>query len=367
MSIIDRLLFREVMKTLAVILFILLLVLLASHMVKLLGKAAAGTLSGDVLLLLMGFQAVKVLGSLVPPAFFFSLLWVLGGMYRDSEMVALHAGGIGIGRIYRSVMISAVPLALLVAFLIMVIVPWANASIEYIKFEQQDSSDVSGIRAGKFNEYSKGDLVVYIESLSANGGKLEKIFVQDRQLGKLGVVVAEEAYQSVDSNTGERFVILAKGTRYEGMPGNQDFAIGKFDEYAIRVPRLDLGNKSLRVGAQMTAQLWESDTLSAKAELQYRLSVPMAIIIFALLSVPLARSQPRKDVYGRIAMAVLVYFLFINLQRVAERWMELGTTPTWLGMWWVAVLMVAVAALIVLLDSSWLAARLRRLPWKLQA
>ena len=87
----------------------------------------------------------------------------------------------------------------------------------------------------------------------------------------------------------------------------------------------------------------------------------MAVMVFAFLAVPLARTRPRQDIYGRIALAVLIYFVFINLQRVAERWMEQSITPAWLGLWWVAASLAGIAGLITLIDSPWLAGRIRAL------
>jgi len=356
-NIIDRLLFREVLKTLALVLIILLLILLASHLVKLLGKAAQGNLSPDVVLTLVGLQAIKVLGVLMPPAFFFSILWVLSGMYRDSEMVALQASGIGIRRIFRVVMTVALPVAFLAAVLMLFLNPWANSSIERIKFQQADTSDISGVRAGKFNEYRQGNLVVFAQQ--GSDASLAQVFVQNRGKDKLDVVLAGGATQSVDGSSGERFIVLKNGTRYQGLPGQADYAISSFGEYAIRVPQLDLGGFSLRAKAQPSALLWLSDDLKARAELQSRIAAPLAVFVFAVLAVPLARAQPRKDIYGRIVLAILVYFVFMNLQRVAERWMEVGATPAWLGMWWVSLAMLCVAGAIVLLDSHWLAAKLR--------
>lgn len=364
MSIIDRLLFREVLKTLAVILFILLLVLLASNMVKLLGKAAGGSLSPDVLLVLLGLHAVKVSGVLLPPAFFFALLWVIGGMYRDSEMVALQSSGVGLPRLFLSVLLIALPLAVISGLMVLHLVPWANSHMELIKFAQRDAADISVVRAGRFNEFNHGDLVVYAQGVSADGGRLQQVFVQDRQHGRLGVVVADQAYQTTDSASGDKFIILADGRRYQGEPGQADYSVTQFAEYAIRVPQLTLAIGNLRVGAQSTAALWHQDSLRARAELQYRFSVPTAVLVFAFLALPLARARPRQDVYGRVALAILVYFLFINLQRVAEHWMETGVAPPWLGMWWVAVLMTAVGGVIILLDSNWLAGRLRR--WRVR-
>lgn len=356
-SIIDRLLFREVLKTLALVLIILLLILLASHMVKLLGKAAEGGLSPDVVMALVGLQAIKVLGVLMPPAFFFSVLWVLSAMYRDSEMVALHASGIGIARIYRVVIMVALPAAFLAALLLLVLTPWANSGIERIKFEQRDAADISGVRTGRFNEYREGNLVIFAQQ--GESGGLSEVFVQRRHQEQLDVVLAKEAVQSVDAATGERFVVLRNGARYEGLPGRADYSISRFEEYALRMPKLDLADFSLHTKSQPSALLWASDDLRARAELQSRIAAPLAVMVFAILAVPLARAQPRKDIYGRIVLAMLVYFVFMNLQRVAEQWMEVGATPAWLGMWWVAAVMLGVAGVIVLLDSHWLAARLR--------
>ena len=359
-TLIDRLLFREVFKALLLILGVLIVILLANNLVRLLGKVAAGLMGQDVLLALTGIELLKSLGFLVPPAFFFSILWVLGRMYRDSEMVALEAAGVGILRIYRPFLAAALPLALAVTWLVMYVLPWAKTYSEQVKAEFRASGEVTGLRPGQFNEFSSGEVVVYTEAATPAGG-LRGIFVQHRQHGKLGIVTADEALQRTDPETGERYIVLTKGRRYEGNPGSGDFAIGEFQEYALRIPTAEaLDEDALPLSARSWRELRSSDDLAERAELQYRLSFPLAVLAFAVVSVPLARSLPRQGVYGRLGLAVLVYFVFMNLQRVAARWMELGTTPEWLGMWWVPSLMVLVAGLVLFTDSPWFARLWRR-------
>ncbi len=365
MGIIDRLLLREILKTLLVIVFILALVLLSNIMVRYLGKAAVGSLSADILLVVVGLELLKAMGLIIPPALFFAVLWVLGRMYRDSEMVALAACGFGYSSVFRSVLIAAVPLALLVGLLVMELLPWARANVAALKASQAQSADITGVRAGRFNEFSRGGLVVYTERLSEDGFQLDGVFVQDRQQGQLGLVTAEHAYQTTDPETGERFVILTNGRRYEGQPGDLAYTIGSFDEYAIRIPTLDALSYSLPVSAKSWQVLLASDDLRDVAEFQFRLSVPLALLAFAILAVPLARSPPRSGIYGRLTFAVLLYFTFINLQRVAERWLETGAIPPWLGMWWLPLLMLAVAGAIIMVDSNWFWVRWRR--WRVGA
>lgn len=359
MSILDRLLFREVFKTLAVILTVLILVLLANNIVKLLGQVASGVLSAEVLGMLIGLQTLKLLTQVVPPAFFFAILWVLGRMYRDSEMVALQSSGVGIARIYRTLLIISVPLVVIVSLLVMVTLPWAKTQIDRIKVEQRETADITGVRAGRFNEFRRGELMIYAGKLSLDGFKLEQVVVQDRQQGELGIVTAEHAYQTTDPASGDRFIILANGRRYQGTPGQGDFSIGEFDEYAVRLPRFTASLTDIPTDARPTAELWKSDDIVDRTEFQSRLALPLAVMVFAVLSIPMARSGPRQDMYGRVGLAVLIYFTFINLLRVAEKWMLEGVTPAWMGTWWVLLVMLLIGGIIVLLDSQWLAGRQR--------
>jgi len=360
MGIIDRLLLSEILKTLAVIVLVIVLLLLSNVMVRYLGKAAIGALGTDVLLIVVGLEVVKALGLIIPPAFFFSVLWVLGRMYRDSEMVALAASGFGYPRLLRSVLLTALPLAALVLLLVMELLPWARGEVLQLRAEQASRMDISGVRPGRFNEFNDGDVVVYTERLAEQGFRLKGVFVQDRQHGKLGLVTAENAYQTVDPETGERFVILTDGHRYEGTPGQLDYVVGRFEEYALRIPTFD--NTTLRTShrAKPWRELLGSDDPKDMAELHYRLSAPLALLAFGLLAVPLARSAPRSGVYGRLIFAVLLYFTFLNMQHVAENWLEDGVIPAWLGMWWLPLIMALVAGLLLLIDSNWFAMRRRQ-------
>ena len=359
LSILDRLLFREVVKALALILAVLVLVLLANSLVRVLGMVAAGSLGHDVMFMLVGLELIKASGFLIPPAFFFAILWVLGRMYRDGEMAALQGAGVGTLRVYRAFLLSTLPLALIVGLLVMSARPWAKAIEKQIKAEQASSAGITGVRPEQFNEFSRGDLVVYTERAGPDGA-LAGIFLQHRRHGELGLVTAERAYQSYDPGTGLRYVVLADGYRYEGRPGDGGWVAGEFGEYAVRLPDVRFDREALPTGARSWRELAASEEPEDRAELQYRLSFPLAVIAFAVVSVPLSRSLPRQGVYGRLSLAVLIYFIFMNLQRIAIQWIEQGVTPAWLGMWWLPALMAAVAGVMILFDSMWFQVRWRR-------
>ncbi len=357
MNLIDRLILREVLQALGLIILILLVVLCASQMVRLLGKIAAGTLSGEMLLSLIGYQIIRLLPRLLPAAFFFALLWVLAGMYRDNEMTALYSSGVSVARIYRAALISALPVCILTAACSLYWVPWANAGIQQIRQQPQALDKISLVRPAEFNEY--GEIIVYAAALSADGTRLQQLFLQDQQQDQTGIVLADSAQIHTTPETGERYLILQQGHRYVGTPGQADYQIGSFGEYGLRIPATEPVPARLQIAAQPSSQLWQQDQLAARAEWQYRLSLPLAVLVFTLLAVPLARTAPRQDIYGRIALAILLYFIYLNLQRVAERWMEQAITPAWLGLWWVAAGLAAIAGLLLFLNTTWLAQQKR--------
>ena len=108
-----------------------------------------------------------------------------------------------------------------------------------------------------------------------------------------------------------------------------------------------------------TPELIASGDPDYKAELHWRISGPVSIIVLTLLAVPLSRSNPREGRYGRLAVGILAYFMYSNLIWVARLAIERGYLPAWLGFWWVHLLMAAVAGLLVALHYGAFRSRAR--------
>lgn len=350
-SIIDRYLLLETLKGLATILSVLLLILVGHAFISNLERVVAGVLTSDVILGLLGFEVLRVLGVLLPAAFFFAILYTLGRMYRDSEMTALMACGVSTARIYRAFLFSAVPLTLLVFWLSFWVLPWANHSIDEIRSLQKAVANIANVAAGRFNELNEGSLVFYAEELSPDQGEMRNVFVQNRQHGKLGLINAAGGYQEADAETGDQYVVLTDGHRYEGMPGQANYTVTSFEKYGLLMLQPEEGSVNLRRKSKSSEKLWRSKQIKDRAEFHYRLAFPLAVVVFTLISVPLSRSLPRQGIYGRLFLAFIIYFTFFNLLGVSGTWMEKGVTPEWMGRWWVHLVLLLMVAPLVLRDS----------------
>jgi len=69
-----------------------------------------------------------------------------------------------------------------------------------------------GIAAGKFSEYSQGDLVFYVEKISPDK-KMHNVFVQNRQRGNVSIINAEAARLN-DSPDGRYINFLSMASKY---------------------------------------------------------------------------------------------------------------------------------------------------------
>ena len=326
-----------------------------------LGKVASGMMAHDVVLTMVGMQLIRELGVIAPPAFFFAILSNLGRMYRDSEMTALFAGGISRFRVFRAYAWLIIPLMLLTAWLTMGLSPWVKQTLQEYKTVQKDNADIVNLGAGKFNESNKGELVFYVEELNESRSVMKNIFVQHRKLGKLGLVKAEKGYQYADDKTGDIFIVMLNGYRYEGNPGDHTYVVTRFDKYAVRIDKAnDKNDVMVTTSMKPTIELLRQEASRWDlVEFQERLSAPISVLVFAILSIPLSRSSPKKGMAGRIFIAILIYFIYFNLQAVSGGWMYKGVTPFWMGRWWVHLVMLAIAGYLMMRDSLRYAAFMR--------
>ena len=351
-SIIDRYLLKEVFKALLAILAVLLLILASNGFIKLLKEVASGDLNTNLLFQVLGLQIISYLSRLMPPAFFFAVLYAVGRLYRDSEMIALQSCGVGGVRLYRSLLLVVLPVTLLTAWLSLVVQPWSNrTSAELIAAQEGQASELAGISAGRFNEYSKGDLVIYVATIDDRERRMRDVFIQQRREGVLSLISAESGFQRVDRNSGGRYLVLDSGYRYEGLPGTFDYQVSEFERYELRIQQRDEVVVRQHRRSQPSLVLFDSPLPSDRAEFQVRVSQVLGVLVFAFLSLPLSRSMPRQGPFGRLVLAFVLYTFYLSLQGLAERWMIEGLTPSWLGIWWVHLSLFLVGLLVLVPDT----------------
>jgi len=362
--IIQRYIIKEVVTTLLAVMVVILLIFFSLRFVRLLSDVAAGVLPAELVLTLLSLQLLKNMDTILPLAVFFSVLLAFGRLYRDHEMIALTASGVGQTKLTRVLMIFAPLVFIINASCSLYLSPWAAAKSDDIRHAAENRSELSLLAPGRFVESRDGTLIMYVEDLSKDQRQLKNVFVQTRKNTRKSVLSSETGYRYIDEQTGDEFMVMVDGYRYEGEPGQDDYRITRFEKHAVRVEEKEVASGDVSRSAKTTAFLWSSPKLRDKAELQSRIIVPFITVAFMLLAVPMSRVNPREGQYGRLFSAVFVYVIYNSLFGASYNWIGKGKLSPYIGMWWLPILVLLVAVAMVMWQtrgqSNWLN---DRLPW----
>lgn len=335
--------------TLVSVLSVIVVIIVSKRFIKILEKAIEGVISSETLIHVLGLKMISAAIAFLPAALFMAVLMVVGRMYRDQEMAAVFSAGGSSGIIYRSLYVLVLPLMLISFALSFYTGPWAEATVKELMHEDEKSADIRGIAAGRFSEYQHGDLVFYVEDL-AKDGIMHQVFVQHRQGNKVSIFNAESG--NLENRPGGLYLILENGRRTQGNPGQADYVIEEFAEYAVRLEEketvLNYDHESIATG-----KLLGSTEVPDIAELQRRFSIPAGVFVLSLLAVPLAQTAPRGGVYGNVLVAFLIYFTYGNFIRVSHSWVIKGHIPLWFGAVWVHVLLMILAFVLLMRLFGW--------------
>lgn len=354
-TVLHRYLSRELLLYWLIFTLVLWLVLVTARFSLYLGQAADGQLPAATVLALLGLKSVGFFVFLLPVTLYLALLWLLGRLNRDHETLALGASGVGTLQLYRAIASPVVMAALLVTLLSVYLVPYTAQAGYELRVAAQQHVDADALTPGRFHTLRGGRWLVYAQRAGAGPGVLDEVFIHVQQ-ARPQVLVAKHAVLRREAEA-DRYLVLQDGYRYDGVPGEADYRVLKYREYAVRLRAqpVEAGHKW---DAVRTAALLDDTSAAARSELQVRLSRPLSVLVLALLAVPLARFRPATGRFYPLWLGVLVFTLYFNLLATAQLWLAREQTPAWLGLWWVHLVFVALAVVLV---RPW-RSRWRRVP-----
>lgn len=341
-GIFHRALVRE-FATMGIFVFVILLgIVVFTQLVRLLSQSVSGVLLVEGVLSLLWLGIINALPILLSVSLFLSILLTLTRSYRDSEMVVWFCSGVGLARWMSPVLFYAIPVALLIALLSLVLSPWALTQEAKIKQDLDSRNDVSTAMPGTFRESKQADRIFFIDNVSEKQGRVGNVFVQSVQHGRTGIMIAKEGLQETMPN-GDQFLVLLNGKRYEGIPGQHDFKIVEFERYAVRIEDGEARQRPVSRKSLPTLHLLENRDAANLAEFERRLSMPISALILSLLAIPLSFVNPRVGRSLNLIMAIIIYMIYNNLISVSSALEVQGKTN--IGFWGVHILMLTITVL----------------------
>lgn len=312
--ILTRYLTKEVFKTQIAILFILLLIFFCQQLVRVLGSAASGKVPADLVLSLLGLGMPTMAQLMLPLCLFIALLLTFGRLYAESEITVMRACGVGQRILIRVALLLSVLTAGLAAYNALWVSPWAIKKQVEIVEDAKANPNMSALSSGQFISSNNGEFVLFINEIQND--QINDVYVfqmQPKGNFKPAVVIAEKGELKALPN-GDQILNLQNSQRIEGTAVLPDFKITQFEEYQAYLGHQAVSSDNKEVAVFSLDELLNTDTLQAKSELHWRITLILAVPIMALLAVPLSRVNPRQGRFARILPALLLYLVYFLAQ-----------------------------------------------------
>ena len=341
-SLIDRYMLREFLLSLTAVIGVLWLIYVATRFARYLAQAAVGNLPAEVIFNLLWLNSLGALSILLPIGTFLAVLLSLSRMSSDNELTVIAACGIDGNRILRNVVIFSGAMAIITGVLALLIVPDVLSGRYEIEQKAKVAANTTGLVAGSFKESQSGDWTFYSQKLSDDKIHMENIFIEIHRDEKPLIFRAERGRFDIETDSGDKFLILEDGYRYEGNAGDLDFRIAEYATHSMLIERGESVQVRERHKSLPTAELWERGEPQDLAEIQWRVSTALMTVILSVIAITLAHTGPRQGRYAGFFPALLVYVIYSNLLGVTRAWVEKGDLAPWFGAIWVHLLMIGI-------------------------
>lgn len=349
---------------------------------------------------ILGHTVPHVLVLTVPMSFLFGVLIAVGRMNSDNEIIAMQAAGVPSSRLLRPIVLVGTLLAAVNGWLYLAVIPDSNRELREMRIAVfQNAKNIGRIESGVFYEEFP-NLLLYVREVADRGERWRGVMLFDTSdpveqrltLARHGGIVTtgrDVSPAGSDPSGGgfERWIVLEDVVTHQFNRSEPEaYRVSRSYQQVVRpegtgrsrgVSRYQLNMRErrtvsllrlLRSGSYGDGVDGSPETDPEKAalerrlaiiELNRRVSIPFACIVFALLAVPLGVGS-RSGGRGRgfiLSVAVILAYYVINNN--GELLAVEGRIPAWAGVWLANALLGCFALFLISRMGRWMGERQR--------
>ena len=345
-TLISKYLIRNLIIFFAGITFIIALIVFGNQFVLTVQESVQHGIPIQELMPLVGLNMLRDIPIILTLSLFLSIIISISQLYKNSEAVVMNSIGIGDKSFISSIQPIIVFSFIIVFILSIFAVPWAKQQKNIAEDKTLNASEFSFITEGKFETFKNGDIVFYASESenidAANEQNMEEIFIYAIDNENPIIVLASKATKYVDNISKSIYLRLKDGVRYQGLPGSNNINILDFELYDLEIVSGDV-QKSIsdfsEIEEKSTFELIKEGGPLANAEVQWRFSQPISILILSILGVYLGKSSPRTGKGINILIGLVFFMLYNNGLLIAKTSIENNELNPFIGLWSIHILL----------------------------
>jgi LPS export ABC transporter permease LptF/LPS export ABC transporter permease LptG len=364
MKLLDRYILREILGYALLGLAVFLFILMTPEVLRLSELLAQETVTWRQVGRLFLNVLPEKLAWAIPLSVLTGLLMGTSRLAADSEVIALHAVGIGPGRLLRPLLLLAVVGGVLTALATVWGGPAGARALRALQTELATGQVSYELEPRVFDERFPRR-ILYVQDTEQGGTRWRGVFLADvAEPMNPTLTVAESALVLPDPTGRSLLLQLSNGSTHTYLGRETErYSVSTFAESILAMPLpTSTANLEIRRNAEMgLEQLWIASRQgpgwrTLRADFHRRLALPASCLLFGLVALPMGMLAERS---GRavgfvlaVGTALAYYFIFLlgdRLGRQGDLWPGPGV--------WLANGALLVAGLLALSPAArWLAA-----------
>lgn len=282
----------------------------------------------------------------VPMSFLLALLWGLGRLSADREIIALKSCGIGLPQIATPIWAFATVLLCATFVLTLYVRPWSNSALKLLLYTITKTHASAGLKEKTFNTDFAG-LVIYAEEIHPPGNVLQGVMIADsRQPDQKNTIFSERGAILTSEDQQVLTLRLLDGSIHSTESLGHAYHTTHFSIYDVsldmatilanvkepdRKPKEMPLNELLETIVQSRASTKEERR--ALIELHHRLSLPFACVVFALIALSLSAQLGSVQRSQGFALTLAILFTYYLLLTVGEALGKKAVLPPAIALW----------------------------------
>jgi lipopolysaccharide export system permease protein len=342
--IIHRSIFKELLLNFLVVISFLSFVLFMEKFVRLsrliMGKGAELI---DVVKVFLFLQPSILLLS-IPMAILIAVFLTYGRMSTDNETVVLKVSGMSFWSISRPAIMLSVVGFLILFFISIYLLPRSIHSFKRTVYETIVKKASMAIGEETFSTVFKGT-VLFVKEMSSNN-RFKGIFIyREGDTKEPIVIVSEEG--AIHSNPQAGIINLSMRNGVVHTFGEKSSSEATFSEYDLVLTSIIESQKELKPNERGIIDLWKGRKRSVlwAVELNRRLAIPFACLIFGFLGPALSRKIGKTGRLGGFSFSLFILVLYYVLLISGEGLAKAKKLPPFWGGWIPNILFGAIAIL----------------------
>ncbi|WP_018693409.1 LPS export ABC transporter permease LptF [Algicola sagamiensis] len=352
--IIFRYLTKEFLKAQIAVFVIIMTIFVSQRFVKVIADASEGEIPGQLVVSIIGLKLPQLAAIILPLSIFLGTLGALGRIYADSEMSVMKACGVSEWYVVRVGLFLSLIMALFSASITLFLSPWAYEKEYQVLEKAEAEAGLTTLMPGQFQKTDNEKAVVFVHDIGNSGKELDGVFLAqlpDLEKGKKhSVIVYAKKGRVVEGESGEQTLVLQDGKQYSGETMKQDFEVIDFGRYEVLIQEQEVERRRRKLRAKSTEALIQAQDLASRAELQWRIALPLSIPLLTLIAIPLSSVSPRQGRFAKLMPALILYIGYFVALISAKSALEDGKIPEEIGLWWTHAVIVIIGSLLIFKD-----------------